>query len=1394
MGIGARQIGLDSFMRKAPLWPIFLISALALFAPPITDAQVVTDITSSGLNTQIDQNGNSYDIIGGTRPGGGPNLFHSFGNFSVGAGDTANFLNTPVDGSLPLTSNIISRVTGGNISSIYGTIQATDFGNANLFLMNPSGIMLGPGASLNVGGSVSFTTAQYIRLFDGIGSANFYANPANDGFANSILTIDPGAFTFLIASPAAYGFLTAPDSNATITVQGSALSVLSGQSLSLIGGNVVIEGGAQLSAPSGSIKLATAASPGEFDLNTLASLPNVEGTSFTSFGTINMAPGSSIDVHNTSTVWIKGGQLVLSVNDTTLSTLENPAPRDTVLLGPGSSIVTSNSGVDPGADVQITAGTVTLDGATITTETLGDGNSGNLTVNVGALALTNGAAITNNNFSFGFGQSGNLTVQGLAGLGSTADSITLDNFSQITTQTGVFGGGFGSSGDVNLTAAAMNLDGFGTGLTTQTFADGNSGNLTVNVGTLALTNGAAITSNNFSFGFGQSGNIAVQGLAGAGSHADSITLNNFSQIATQTFGFGPSGHVDLTAATIGLDGAMLTTGTFGEGVSGNITANVGTLSLTNGATISSTNLSPGFGQSGNLTVQGLAGSSSAANMVTLNSFSLITTDTLGPGPGGKINITAHTAEMDNLSAVQTTALDALRFGGGVGGDIGLNVGTLTLNNGAAIRTSDATSVDIDFDGVPDVPPGAGGNVTIQGIQGSGSAAESLVLSGGSLIQINSVDGHGGRLSIATTSMNLNGASAIISSTFGLGHGGDIDIGVQKASLTEGSTLESNTVIFAPPGEGVGGTIKVHGLNGQENMAESVTLTGFRSGIIADSFGSALPGDITVNAESVHLADGAVIEGGNTFSEGTGGNISITASTINVLSGSHISSQARALDAGAVTIIADQATLDTGAIVTSTISETGGRGGDVILNVGNLSLANGSSINSSTSQTGRAGDITITAQSATVASGSTIAASTSGSGDAGTISLLATGTSVNLTGGSSITSSTTAGGHAGQVIIATPTLNINNSSIATSTNSTGNAGSITAKANTVSLANGSQISSSSTGTATGSAGSITIEGLASPANTLTITDSALLTTAEDTGQGGSITVDATNLALKNATLSASVHHFDDSLSSTDAVDAGIGNIALSAKYMTMKGSHITAESLGTRNAGNISINSKTAPGKTFEMSNSQINTSASLADGGNIEIYFTDLIRLTNSTITSSVGNPTIKTTQGGNITIDPAYFILQEGQIRANAFAGTGGAIDITAGLFLADAASVIDASSTLGVSGTVQINSPINNLSNVVGRLPESLLAVQTLLRAACTARLAQGQTSSFVERGRDGIPGGPEGLLAAPYLPATSGHSARLRANPSVELSGIQLRQLPAKAFSPSIMILSENAVCSS
>ena len=136
-------------------------------------------ITDSGLNTQVsgpvDAGGGmtQFNITGGTRPGNGLNLFHSFGEFGVPINNIANFMN---ETGLP-TSNILSRVTGMNVSDIQGRIQTENFGNANLFLINPAGVIFGPNASLNIGGNLLVTNADYIKFPDG---KNFLAKPRSE--------------------------------------------------------------------------------------------------------------------------------------------------------------------------------------------------------------------------------------------------------------------------------------------------------------------------------------------------------------------------------------------------------------------------------------------------------------------------------------------------------------------------------------------------------------------------------------------------------------------------------------------------------------------------------------------------------------------------------------------------------------------------------------------------------------------------------------------------------------------------------------------------------------------------------------------------------------------------------------------------------------------------------------------------------------------------------------------------------------------------------------------------------------------------------------------------------------------------------------------------------------
>lgn len=207
------------FLRCASI-PMLVFSSASVLVSSV-QAQVMTPALD-GTNTRIVQDGNTFNIAGGTQSGA--NLFHSFQQFGLNQGQVANFLSNPA------TQNILSRVTGGNPSLIQGVIQVSG-SNANLYLMNPAGMVFGANASLNVPGSFTATTASGI----GLGNHWFNATGPNN---YSALTGAPGAFAFTASQPGAI-------------VNAGNLAVNLRQNLSLLGGTVVNTG--TLSAPEGTI-------------------------------------------------------------------------------------------------------------------------------------------------------------------------------------------------------------------------------------------------------------------------------------------------------------------------------------------------------------------------------------------------------------------------------------------------------------------------------------------------------------------------------------------------------------------------------------------------------------------------------------------------------------------------------------------------------------------------------------------------------------------------------------------------------------------------------------------------------------------------------------------------------------------------------------------------------------------------------------------------------------------------------------------------------------------------------------------------------------------------------------------------------------------------------------
>jgi filamentous hemagglutinin family protein len=211
-----------------------LLLTLPVVASIETKPLVAQSITPANDNTGtiVTPNEQGFDIDGGSLSNDGKNLFHSFAEFGLDANQIANFL------ANPNIQNILSRINGGNPSIINGLIQVSG-GNANLYLMNPAGIIFGKEASLNVAGDFSATTATAIGFEGG-----WFSAFGNNEYQN--LVGDPNSFSFNTNSPGA--IINAGD-----------LAVAEGQNLSLVAGSIVNTG--SLTASDGGVIISPV--PGE---------------------------------------------------------------------------------------------------------------------------------------------------------------------------------------------------------------------------------------------------------------------------------------------------------------------------------------------------------------------------------------------------------------------------------------------------------------------------------------------------------------------------------------------------------------------------------------------------------------------------------------------------------------------------------------------------------------------------------------------------------------------------------------------------------------------------------------------------------------------------------------------------------------------------------------------------------------------------------------------------------------------------------------------------------------------------------------------------------------------------------------------------------------------------
>jgi filamentous hemagglutinin family protein len=875
--------------------PVVLVASclLAALAPRGASAQHITiDGRLSPAQTLV---GPNYRIGANLGKQIGSNLFHSFGQFSLAntpVPESATFTST---GSTGPISNVIGRVTAGNQSSINGGIISAIPG-ANLYLINPSGIVFGPHATVNVSGSFHASTADYLRMSDG---AKFQAT-------------NPDASTLSAAAPAAFGFLTGTPGQ--ISVNGSTLGPVPG-TLGLVGGPVSISGGT-LSVPAGTIHVTSAAGTGEVPVDPR----NTSALTVMSLGSVAVAGGSELDVSDPKglggdgSVFIRSGELMIDASEVNADNYgSGPGgklvlrAKDQLTLSDGASVHSFAQANGSGAAVSLrssTGGTLSVDNSMVAAGSNGAGNSGKLVVTGGQVSLTNGAQLTSNAQSTGNGgaikiKAGNLVIDGSATnvTSTTAGSGLTDSASNPVRA--------GAGGAITITAGLLTIQN-GASIGTSSVGDGPGGAVSVIIGgMLTIVDQGAITTESDGIGDGGPITIASSAMLVDGTVAQTPS-NGFvtpTGIASLAFGSGKAGDVAAASGALSIrtNGAIGSV-TFGSGDAGSVSVNVA-----GALTIDGRNANPSFfigtgvsslslvdiGSGAQVDVE--AGSVAIANggVISASTFPGTSAPTVIHPLGNAGNVIVHTGA---LSITSNGEISAATSGQGSGGDILVTV-----------------SGDLIINGITN--PFAGTGIFGTALPGGGAA---------------------GRITVSAKDVSIINSGMISASTFGNGAAGEISVKANALTVAGGAQIASTTA-----GPGKGGNVDV-------TIANAVTLTGTGpngpSGITA----SALQGSAGQAGDVVLMAGGAIaLSGGaktssSTAGVGDGGVVKVTAQGPLSLSdaGSGITASAASTaegSAGSVTVSAPQITLMTGSEISSTTAGSGAGGPVVVITPGALVL-------------------------------------------------------------------------------------------------------------------------------------------------------------------------------------------------------------------------------------------------------------------------------------------------------------------------------------------------------------------------------------------------------------------------------------------------------------------------
>jgi filamentous hemagglutinin family protein len=814
---------------------IFCILFYVCGFPTLVTAQIVPDATLP-LNSTVTPGGATFTIEGGTAAG--PNLFHSFREFSVPIGGTAFFNNV---GTI---QNIFTRVTGGSISNIDGLIEAN--GKANLFLLNPNGIIFGPNASLNIGGSFLGTTANSINFADG---TSFSAtNPET----TPLLTISIPTSLQFGSNPGQIVNQSVVASAQKDSGQGNekpiGLQVSPGQTLGLVGGDVVLPGGF-LTAPGGRIEL------GSVGANSLVSLAfNDSGFALgyagvESFQDIQLSQGAAVKASDIDasgegggTIQVQGRRVVLTENSGIISETSGNQNGGTVSIQAaqfiaegGGNVDTTTYGSGRGGNLSVTAtDSIKLSGTNpepsgANPEPSGffaqvdvkkgqtlpaRGNAGDLTIATGRLILREGAQVNSNTFSEGAG--GRLTVTASQSVEVIGRSANGEISSALVTQAEP--GSSGNSQDLTISTRELILRDGGE-ISSSTTGAGNAGNILIQASEkLIIQDGAGVSA--LTSGNGRGGNISIK--------TERLIAQNGGQISAATQRSGQAGTLTVNAresvelAGTGIDGlpsGLFTQSTGREtdtdsdaGNADNLTVTTRQLMVRDGAAISADTFTGGKG--GSLTVNA--------------SESIEVTGTSGIVP-------AEVSPLVRADGRLPSRLTAVATGSGEAGSVTINTGLLRVRDGAIVAVDGSRGT------------GSAGNLEV--------TASDIRLDRGT-ITAETRSGDFGNVNLQVSNfLQMRNSSNITVTAMGDARGGNVKIDARALIAGTNSDITANAVsseagrveITAP--EGLFGTRSRREGDPGSNLTNDITATSLA--------GPQLDGEVLLNTPDVDPTQGVV---------------------------------------------------------------------------------------------------------------------------------------------------------------------------------------------------------------------------------------------------------------------------------------------------------------------------------------------------------------------------------------------------------------------------------------------------------------------------------------------------------------------------------------------------------